>query len=177
MRRRSSRVALLLALLLGGHTAYGQEGLGPRPKRPRAPDDYRPRTLKEVAAEPAAAGGLGNKEETMRVDADILPSRVRAVYAGAARPLPQAKREVLRQWARLYAGAPETYTEPYRTEMLFAEGGASHWLAVRKGDVPRLRREIKKGAAAELYLVRMGSAKTSGGWESLLLVESFRKPD
>jgi hypothetical protein len=177
MKRRSSNFVLLLALLLGGNTAYGQGALGPQPKKARTPDDYKLRTLREVAAKGSDAKSLGNKEETMFVYGDIFPSRVRATYKGSARPLPQIKKEVLRQWARLYAGFPEGYTKPYETEMLFTEDGAEYWLAVRKEALPHFKRELKRGEAVELYLIRVGSAKASGGWESMLLVESFRKPD
>ena len=176
MRRRSSHFALLLALLLGGNSAYGQDPLGPKPKKPRTLDDYKPRTLKEVAAKGADAQSRGNKEETMIVHANILPSRVRVIYTGRARPIPQIKKEVLRQWARLYAGSPEGYTEPYETEMLFVENGAEHWLAVRKKSLPQIERELKQGEAVDLYLIRVGAARVPDEWELMLLVESFQKP-
>ena len=38
-------------------------------------------------------------------------------------------------------------------------------------------RELKRGAGVDLYLIRLGAAKTNDGWEPLLLVESFRKPN
>ena len=177
MRRKSSLCVLLLALLFGGSPAYGQDSPGAKPKKPRTPEDYRPRTLKEVAAEGPGAETRGNKEETMIVQADILPSRVRATYAGSARPLPRAKKAVLRQWARFYAGFPEGYTRPYETEMLFLEDGAEYWLAVREKSLPRFGRELKKGDEVDLYLIRVGAARASGKWESVLLVESFQKPE
>lgn len=177
MKRKSSYFVLFLALLLGGSFAYGQDSAGAKPKRPRAPDDYKPRTLKEVAAKGAGAESRGNKEETMVVHADILPSRVRAIYAGSTRPLPRIKKEVLRQWARLYAGFPEGYTKPYETELLFTENGAEHWLAVREGDLARFEQEFKRGEAVELYLIRVGAARASDEWEPTLLIESFRRPN
>jgi len=177
MRLKSSRFALLLLLVLGCGAAYGQDSPGARPKKARTPDDYKPRTLKEVAAEAAGAESRGNKEETMVVYGDILPSRARATYAGSARPLPLFRKEVLRQWARLYAGYPEGFTGPYQTEMLFNEGGTDYWLAVRKEALPRYERELKKGDAVDLYLIRVGAAKTSGGWEPVLLIENVRKPN
>jgi len=177
LKRKSPHFVLLSALLLGGYLVYGQDSLGPQPKKPRTSEDYKPRTLKEVAAKGSDSASLGNKEETMVVHADILPSRVRATYAGSAREFPQIKREVLRQWARLYAGFPEGYTKPYETEMLFTESGTEYWLAVKKESLPRFEQELKKGEAVDLYLIRVGAARTSNEWESVLLVESFRKPD
>jgi hypothetical protein len=177
MKRKSSHFALLLILLLGCGLAYGQDSPGAKPKKARTPDDYKPRTLKEVAAAGDGAQSLGNKEETMTVHADILPSRVRATYTGTKRVLPQIKKEVLRQWARLYAGFPEGYTKPYETEMLFTDNGAEYWLAVRKEALPRFERELKKGEAVDLSLIRVGAAKVSGEPELMLLIESFQKPD
>lgn len=117
----------------------------------------------------------------MIVHGDILPSRVRVTYTGSSRPLPEIKKEVLRQWARLYAGAPEHYTRPYETEMLFIENGIEHWLAVRKQSLPHFGQELKQGGGVDLYLIRVGAARASDtapdAWESMLLIESFRKPN
>jgi hypothetical protein len=182
MKRKSFHSVLLVALLLVCNLSYGQDSLGPQPKRARTPEDYKPRTLKEVSAvgagaEGVVAGGLGDKRETMVVHGDIFPSRVRAKYTGSKRAFPRHKKEVLRQWARLYAGVPEGYTAPYETEMLFREDGAEYWLAVRKEALPRFGRELKRGGAVDLYLIRVGAAKSSDAWEPVLLVESFRKPN
>lgn len=175
MKHKSFHCVLLVAFLLSFSPTYAQDSLGPKAKKPRTVDDYEPRTLKEVAAKEAGAESRGNKEETMIVYADTLPSRVRATYIGSIRPLPQIKQEVLRQWARLYAGFPEGYTEPYESEMLFSEGGAEHWLAVRKKSLPQFQQKLKKGEAVDLYLIRVGAAKASDDWELMLLIESFEK--
>ena len=177
MKRKSTCAGLLLSLLLCGNLAYGQDSPGAKPKKPRTPADYEPRTLKEVAAQGADAQSRGNKEETLIVHPDILPSRVTVTYGGSTRPLPHSKKEVLRQWARLYAGSPEGYTEPYETEMLFIEDGSEHWLAVRKKSVPHFERELKRGDAVNLNLIRVGAVRASDGWELMLLVESFAKPN
>ena len=171
MKRRTTLVALLFALLLSFGMSRGQEGSGPQPKRARTPGDYEPRTLKELAAADAGAESRGNKEETMLVHGDILPSRVKARYANLSRRLPQNKREVLRQWAVRFAGFPEGYTGPYEVELLFEEDGVAHWLAVRRGGDPA-RGELKRGGWFELFLIRVGSAKLADRWEPVLLVES-----
>lgn len=176
MKRKSFHFVLLLAIMLGCNVAYGQDSLGARPKKARTPDDYKPRTFKEVSMQGAGGESLGNKAETMTVYGDILPSRVRATYAGSVRSLPHIKKEVLRQWARLYAGFPEGYTKPYEKEMLFTENGNKYWLAVKKEALPHFKRELKRGEAVDLYLIRVGTARTSDEWELMLLIESFRKP-
>lgn len=176
MKHIPSHFILLLALMLGSNLAYGQDSLGAKPKKARTPDDYKSRTLKEVTTKASDAESLGNKEETMIVEADILPSRVRVTYNGSARPIPQIKKEVLLQWARRYAGSIEHYTKPYETEMLFTENGTEYWLAVRKQSLPQFEQELKKGEAVDLYLIRMGAARIGDKWEWMLLVESFQKP-
>src|SRR3954469_23890662 len=101
----------LLVLCAFGVTLSAQEPTGPRPKRPRVAEDYQPGTLKELAAKAASAESLGNKLETMLIDPDLSPTRVRATYAQLTARIPEAKAEVIRQWARRYAGAPKTYTK------------------------------------------------------------------
>ena len=168
--------ALLLLVVLFSNFAFGQDPLGAKPKRARTVDDYKPRTLKEVTTKGPDAESLGNKEQTMTVQSDFLPSRVRVAYKGSVRNLPQIKKELLRQWALRYAGAPEFYTEPYETEMLFVENGTEYWLAVRKDALPKIQQEFNMGEKIDLFLLRMGMVKTSNDWESLLLVEKFQKP-
>lgn len=181
MKHRSSYLVLVLALLLGGNSVYAQGSLGPKPKKPRTLDDYAPRTLKEAVAKGSDERSRGNKRETMIVHGAILPSRVRVTYAGSSRPLPEIKKEVLRQWARLYAGSPEHYTRPYETEMLFIENGTEYWLAVRNESLPHFKNELEQGDAVDLYLIRVGAARVSDSapdsWEAMLLIESFRKPN
>lgn len=156
---------------------FAQESTGPRSKRARSAEDYKPRTLKELAVNTSSSSeNRTNKEETMLVTPKILPSRVRVTFKGSTRDIPQIKKEVLAQWARLYAGAPEFYTKPYETEMLFTEEGDEHWLAVKKDLLPRLKHELKERDEVDLYIIRVGSASISNRWEPMLLVENFQKP-
>ena len=172
MKRKSPCVASLAAFRLCVGLTHAQDSSGPKPKRARTPDDYKPRTLKEVSAAGPGAESRGDKAETMTVQGDVRPSRVVVKYAGSSRPLPQIKKEVLRQWALRFAGFPEGYTEPYGTELLFAEGGTEYWLAVRRDDqLVRFGRELKRGYEFELFLIRVGAAKVADKWEPMLLVE------
>lgn len=176
MKRKRSHYILLLALMLSSNLANGQDSLGAKPKKARTVDDYEPRTLRKVATKGSDLRSRSNKEETLIVHADIFPSRVRVTYTGSARPLPKLKKEVLLQWARLYAGFPEGFTGPYETEMLFMENGVGYWLAVRKRDLPHFEEELKEREAVDLFLIRLGAVKASDDWELMLLVESFQKP-
>jgi hypothetical protein len=176
MRDQSHRLVMFLLLIFAGGLTYGQDPTGPQPKRARTAEDYKPRTLKELAAAAADAESRGDKQERMIVHGDVLPSRMRVTYQNAMRPLPAMKKETLRQWARLYAGSMEHYTVPYESEMLFVEDGVEHWLAVKKQSVEEFEKEFKKDDAVDLYLIRLGAVKTDDGWEPLLLIESFQKP-
>jgi hypothetical protein len=175
----SRAVVILLFLLLPlsfSIVALAQDPRGPHPKKARTPEDYKPARLKTLTIKTSDASTRTNKEETMIVTPDILPSRVRVTFTGTTRPIPQIKTEVLRQWARLYAGSPEFYTKPYETEMLITEEGDEHWLAVKSELLPRLKQEIKEGTEVDLYLIRVGAALISNAWEPMLLVENFQKP-
>ena len=109
---------VFLTFLLCGSLASAQDASQVGNKKPRSLDDYQPRTLKEIAAVKPDAKDLRYKQDRLLVTADILPSRVLVTYTGTTRSIPQFKKEAIRQWARLYAGSIEHYTEPYQSEML-----------------------------------------------------------
>ena len=169
------QVVVIVACALGAGASYAQEPLGAGPKRARTPDDYKPRTLKQIAAASEAEGNREKDAEEV-VLGDLFPSRVRVVYKGSARPLPRSKKDVIHRWAQQYAGNPVHYTAPYETEMLFDEDGAGHRLAVHKRLLPRFERELKEGEAIDLYVIRLGGVRTDGKWEWVLLAETFAKP-
>jgi hypothetical protein len=173
MKSMLLQIVLLLACAPGAPD--GQDALGAGSKKPRTPDDYKPRTLKAIAAASEAEGGR-DKDAAEVVLGDLFPSRVRVTYRGSARPLPQSRKDVIARWARQYAGDPTHYTAPYETEMLFDEDGTGHWLAVNKRLLPRFEKELKEGEAIDLYAIRLGGVRTEGKWEWVLLVESFDKP-
>lgn len=175
-----SRVCLFLLLLSLTATivVYGQGQ-----KKPRTEEDYSPRTLLDLSTlqPPPFAQALrerDNKDLGVIVHGDLLPSRVKVVYDGTTRPLNARKKEVILSWANQFAGAPEFYTHPYQTEMLFTENGENYWLAVRTESLPKFEQELKKGEAVELFLIKMGSIRierTDEKLEPVLLVERFTK--
>ena len=175
-----SRVCLFLLLLSLTATilVYGQGQ-----KKPRTEEDYYPRSLHDLSAlqPPPFAQALkerDNKDLAVIVHGDLLPSRVNVVYEGTTRPLNEKKKPVILSWANKFAGAPEFYTTPYQTEMLFTENGENYWLAVRTESLPKFEQELKKGEAVELFLIKMGSVRierTDEKWEPVLLVEKYVK--
>lgn len=166
---------LLLTLVGAMVPAYAQGE-----KKPRTEADYRWRTLRELTTlQPDYLGEPRVKDHDpnvrMIVHADLLPSRVKVRYDGTTRPLVQLKKQVIESWANHHAGAPEFYTVPYQTEMLFTEEGKSYWLIVRKDSLPRFEKELKKGETVELFLIKLGNARTDDKLEPVLLVEKFVK--
>jgi hypothetical protein len=151
-------------------------------KKPRTPEDYRPRTLRELSNllpdTFAKSDEVKNNDDSLRliVHGELLPSRVKATYEGITRPLLERRKSLIQQWANQFAGAPEFYTTPYQTEALFSEQGENYWLAVRKESFPPLAEELKKGETAELFLIKMGNFRsTDNKLEPVLLVEKYVK--
>ena len=164
----------LVAVLIGGVRVYGQETSGPGVKKPRTAEDYKSRTLKEIHSISVAEARSESGEEVLT--GNLLPSRVRVTYQGAQRPLSRARREVIRRWAQRYAGDPQHYLGPYQRELQFREDGVKRWLVVNKDLLPHFEKEIRKGEAVELHLIRLGGFKMNRKWEWVLLVESTPNP-
>ena len=184
MKLKPSYLALIFTLLFGGNLAQGQDSLGPQPKKARTPEDYKLRTLNEIAAlgltlvrgaEPGRNPD-GTGEAHMLVHGDLLPSRVKVTYKGQTRSITRNRKAVISQWAQRYAGNPEHYTVPYTAEVLFGEAGLDHWLVVKATSLPEFKRELRRGRPVDVYLIRLGAFKTGRSWRWVLLVEDFARP-
>ena len=135
-------LVLLAALFVSGNFAHGQDMSGAGPKKPRTAEDYKPRTLKEIATLSASEiAREGNSVEV--VTGDLLPSRVRVAYQASQRPVSRATRRVISSWANRYAGDPQHYTLPYQTELLFRETRFNYWLVVNKDLLPCFKKASK----------------------------------
>jgi hypothetical protein len=150
-------------------------------KKARTDADYRARTLQELTTlQPDYIANNPSYKDAASlrivVHGDLLPSRVTALYDGTTRPVLESRKGVMTAWANRFAGAPEFWTVPYDTEMLFTEAGKSHWLVVRKDALTKFEQELKKGEAVELFLVKLGNAPVDDNMEPVLLVEKFVKP-
>jgi hypothetical protein len=165
-----------MALMLGGGVTFGEDSQA-GPKKPRSFEDYTPRSLKAITAMKPDPDSLRDKQDSLVVTADDLPSRVRVTYGGATRPIPQLKKEVIRQWARLYAGSVEHYTETYQSEMHFVEDGVAFWLAIPKNSLLLSKQGFKKAEPLDLYLTRLGAVIVGDKYDWTLLVEKSRKAD
>ena len=163
----------ILTIFVISNLSFGQEPT-PQVKRARTPADYQAGTLKELGQKVSSPQSRGNKLETMVVDPDLSPTRVRATYAGLTRRITENKAEVVRQWARLYAGAVETY-KPYEVEVLFSENGSKYWLTFTQKTLTSFWDSKVWNKPVDLFVIRMGAVKTGEAWEPVLLVESFQE--
>ena len=168
MKLRTSLAAFLFVSSLG-LALHAQETTGPHPKRARTVDDYQPGTLKELAT-----GVERSKGETMVVDPDLSPTRVRATYAGLTARTPQAKAELISEWARRYAGAPETYTKHYDVDVAFSENGSNYWLTFTQKTLTSFLDSKKWNKPVDLFVIKMGAVRQGEKWVPVLLVESFQ---
>lgn len=169
MRLKTSFAAVLLVYTLG-LTVYAQDPTGPRPKRARTAEDYQAGTLKDLAAR--AASAERNKEETMVIDPDLSPTRVTATYAESTARTPEPKANLIREWARRYAGAPETYTR-YDVDVAFNENGNTYWLTFTKKTLDSFWNSDKWNKPVDLFVIKLGAIKQGKDWVPVLLVESF----
>ena len=174
MTRKTSYAAVLVISLLA-LAAPAQEPTGPHPKRARVAEDYQVGTLKELAAKATSAESIGNKQETMVIDPDLSPTRVRATYAGLTARIPEAKAELISQWARRYAGAPETYTKHYEIDVAFTEQGSDYWLTFSRKTLDSFWKADVSKKPVDLFLIKMGAVKQGDKWTPVLLVESFQE--
>jgi hypothetical protein len=162
----------MLLLSITGATLTFAQG----EKKPRTVADYQPRTLRELStllpdkfrAALAERGVEGNKDMKQIVHGELFPSRVKVVYSGTKRPIVEDKRNLIISWANQFAGAPEFYTKPYQTELLFTEDNQNYWLAVHND---LLAQEWKQGEALELCVIKFGNVRIGNEFEPVLLVE------
>lgn len=171
MAFKTAFAAVILIPLLG-LAASAQEPA--RPKRARVAEDYKAGTLKELAAKAASAESIGNKMETMVIDPDLSPTRVRATYAELTARTPEPKAELIRQWARRYAGAIETYAK-YEVDVAFTEQGDTYWLTFSKKTLDSFWKADVLKKPVDLFLIKMGAIKQGEKWTPVLLVESFQE--
>jgi hypothetical protein len=172
MRIKRSLVALLAVYMLSV-AVYAQEPTDVRPKRARVPEDYKVGSLKELAAKVTSAESIGNKEETMVIDPDLAPTRVTVKYAGATARTPEDKAELIRQWARRYAGSLDTY-KPYEVDVAFTENGNDYWLTFRKTTLKSFWDSGRSFKPVDLFVIRMGAIKRGDKWVPVVLVENFQ---
>jgi hypothetical protein len=105
----------------------------------------------------------------------IMPSVVRVTYTGQSRRLSAERKKFIELWAGSYATTPN-YGSFFETEFLFKEEPDEYWLPVAKQIIPYFSKELDKGRAVDLYLIRPGGLRTKDKADWVFLVEEFQKP-
>jgi hypothetical protein len=133
---------------------------------------YESRTLQSILD--SEAEGLDASGANVYLSADSFPSRVKLAYLEKSRPLPDEKKRLLEEWARMWKGrVPADTAEVFQTEVLFGEGSQEHWIAVQKKLLSPLAKEAKAGQVMTTYLMLMGAIKVDGHWEWLFAINEF----
>jgi hypothetical protein len=161
LHHQSFRIFLLALLLLNSAVIWGQNMNQGKPKRARTLEDYQTSTLKQI--------------NDLKTDSTLLPLHVKVTYTSLIRPLPPAKKDFLRTWANRYAGSVDHYTAHYKTEMQFIEDGVEHWLSVTTKALEEIQKQMKKGQAVDLYLIRIRETAPGNPSNWLLLIEKFQE--
>ena len=146
-----------------------QDALGPQPKRVRAPEDYKPSTLKEIDSPDLQASStvsLGT----------IHPYRVRATYIGVSRLITQSNKKALLRWTQCCAGDPGHYIKAYENELLFEEDGVQYWLPIPKQQLV-IQHQFLSGDPVDLYLIKVATNRGRRDRSWALLVERFTDGD
>jgi len=166
MKTCTFRASLLLSFILYSGLVFGQGFPW---------DEFKPRTLKEIAGMEGDVDKRDQKENNVVFHANILSSRVRVTYTGTSRAISKTKTEMIRNWCKSM-GQTKEYADSYESEFLFIEDSLEYWLPVQKKVSAYFDKELTKGDAIDLYLVRAGGIRTAGKWDWMLLVEEFQKP-
>jgi hypothetical protein len=104
----------------------------------------------------------------------ILPSVVRVTYVGKSRAIVSERKKFIESWVGEYGKDPN-YANLFKSEFLFKEGDQEYWLPLQE-PVTYFEKNLKKGDAVDLYLIRLGGLKVRDNLDWLFLVEEFLKP-
>jgi hypothetical protein len=106
----------------------------------------------------------------------ILPSVVRVTYTSESRPISAEHQKFIELWADVYSEQKQVYAKRFESEFLFTEGPEQYWLPVQGPVAKYLNKELQKGDAVDLYLVRPGGMRIKEKVDWIFLVEEFQKP-
>jgi hypothetical protein len=63
----------------------------------------------------------------------------------------------------------------FESEFLFTEGAQEYWLPMQE-PVTSFNKNLKKGDAVDLYLIRSGGLRVKDKADWIFLIEEFQKP-
>lgn len=160
-----------LVVLLGGFLHASAQGFPWK--------DFERRTMRELVkindTEDAEDLKRYPDKGQMVMRGKILPSVVRLTYGSESRPLSAAHKKFIELWANVYSEQKQAYADRIEAEFLFAEGPDEYWFPVQTPVAKYFDKELRKGDAVDLYLIRPGGLRTKEKAEWIFLVEEFQK--
>jgi len=105
----------------------------------------------------------------------IMPSVVRLTYTGQLRRISGERKKFIELWAGAYSQTQD-YAAMFETEFLFKEEAQEYWLPVQSQVAKYFDKELKKGDAVDLYMIRPGGLMEKDKLDWIFLVEEFQKP-
>ena len=167
MRKSTLTTLLLLPLLFSAAASARAQGFDY--------DSYQPRTLAELVKkydnEELADPKLKDGSTSFGAP---FPSRVRVTYAGETRKTSDARKQFIADWVKTH-GMDASLVGLFENEWKFVEDGVEYWLPVQKQVASYFEKELKQGAAVDLYVVITGGRKTAGKWDWVVLVNEFNQ--
>ncbi len=101
-----------------------------------------------------------------------LPYKVRLIYKKDSRKLSMFKKELIHYYFIMKRINPE-YEKLFETEVLFAEGDKTYWIAVQKPLDQELKYYCKPGDTVDVYINCIGVILDSLNTEGIYLLNRF----
>lgn len=86
--------------------------------------------------------------------------RMRVTIPGTVRPVSEETSRLLSRWGEVLG--TQNVVKQIRHEILVKEGAASHWVPIAELLLPAFQKEVKPGAAYDLYVQRLGALPSHG---------------
>lgn len=130
-------------------------------------ESYAPATLAQIAA---IHGEVRDVDRVINTAEEKY--RVRVIYLGERRPLPEPTRALIADWVQA-TGADDRVPAWFKHEIRVAEEDRPHWLPIQEVLLPHIEQELAAGNAVDLYLMWIGYVERR--W--VFLVNEFQKPN
>jgi hypothetical protein len=134
--------------------------------------DYKTRDLSELAAIDSAL--LKSDTSYQIIQAKPFYSAIRVEYTGKSRAISSEKMNLFKNWQGTI-GVDAKVLTLLKNEYLFRECDKEYWIPVQKQVAAFFPKELKNGDKITLYLMAVGVVILKGEWNSVFLVNEFKK--
>ena len=133
-------------------------------------DQYVARTLKSVIETNQGTIAPTSKEV---YSASNFPSRVRVVYRGEVRSIPEPRLNYLARYLGEFRHKPE-WVPLYAKEVLCREGDRDYWLPIQTSVLKFFKDEVKDGVTVELFVTWLGAYRNDGQLDWVFTINEFQ---